>query len=502
MSAFGSTFIPRNLDRALFARMAAARPRGVQSVLPRLSRAADHGVLWAGAAAALGVFGGRSARRAALRGLGSLAIASTVSNLVAKPTTRRTRPVIDQVPVARRLSRTPHTTSFPSGHSASAAAFTFGVALESPRAALLIAPLAGAVALSRIYVGVHYPSDVLAGVAIGAAAAALTSHWWPTRPEAPATAVQPRLPAPELADGAGLSLVVNPGSGLTGQVDDSLRDLLPQADIRTLKPEDDLVGLLDEAAEHAARAGGALGVCGGDGTVNAAAGAAVRHGVPLAVFPGGTFNHFAADLGIETMEQVAQAVRAGDAVRVDLGRVASADGAREKIFLNTFSLGVYPELVHLRERLGKWIGKWPALAVSLAAVLATSRPTTVTINGVERRLWLLFAGNGVYHPAGFTPSYRPSLDDGLLDIRTVDGSLPLARTRLLLAVLTGTLHNSRVLVTGQVSRLRLETAERQVLFAYDGEVTELTSGSLVLGKRRQAVTVYRPAGPVDGVSSL
>lgn len=500
MTAFGSRFLARDLDRVLFARLAAARPRGVHSVLPRISRAADHGVLWAGTAAALGVLGGRSVRRGALRGLGSLAIASAVSNLIAKPTTRRARPVIDQVPVARRLRRAPHTTSFPSGHSASAAAFTFGVALESPRAALLVAPLAGAVALSRVYVGVHYPSDVLAGVAIGAAAAALTSHWWPTRPEAPATAVRPRLPAPVLADGAGVSLVVNPGSGFNGRVADELRELLPQADLRTLEPEDDLVELLDGAAERAARDGGALGVCGGDGTVNAAAGAAVRHGVPLAVFPGGTFNHFAADLGIETMSEVADALRAGDAVRVDLGRAASTDGAREKIFLNTFSLGVYPELVHRREKLEKWLGKWPALAVALATVLATSRPSTVVINGTERRLWLLFAGNGVYHPAGFAPTHRPSLDDGLLDIRTVDGSLPLARVRLLLAVLTGTLHNSRVLVTAQVPRLRLETTERQVLFAYDGEVRELSTGGLVLAKRRQALTVYRPAGPVDGVS--
>ncbi|MGC1287564.1 MAG: phosphatase PAP2 family protein [Streptosporangiaceae bacterium] len=43
-------------------------------------------------------------------------------------------------------------------------------------------PLALAVAASRVVTGVHYPSDVLAGLAIGTAAAASTLLWWPRRP--------------------------------------------------------------------------------------------------------------------------------------------------------------------------------------------------------------------------------------------------------------------------------------------------------------------------------
>ncbi|WP_425554902.1 phosphatase PAP2 family protein, partial [Kitasatospora putterlickiae] len=116
------------IDRTLFHRVATAdRPFGTGSVsgrwLRRLSRAADHGMLWFGAAAVLGAVGGRAGRRAALRGVSSLLLASSAANIAAKQVTRRPRPLLDPVPVARRLLRQPVTTSFPSGHSASAAAF-------------------------------------------------------------------------------------------------------------------------------------------------------------------------------------------------------------------------------------------------------------------------------------------------------------------------------------------------------------------------------------------
>jgi undecaprenyl-diphosphatase len=61
----------------------------------------------------------------------------------------------------------PGSTSFPSGHSAAAFAFTTGACQELPVLAPVLVPLAGAVAYSRVHTGVHYPSDVAAGAAIG-----------------------------------------------------------------------------------------------------------------------------------------------------------------------------------------------------------------------------------------------------------------------------------------------------------------------------------------------
>ncbi|WP_347877263.1 phosphatase PAP2 family protein [Streptomyces sp. 8K308] len=106
------------LDRRVFERVAAAHPPGVQAVLPRLSHAADHSRLWLATAAAFAATGDRTARRAAVRGVGALALASFVTNTVIKYVTSRERPLIDAVPLPRRLKRQPRTTSFPSGHAA------------------------------------------------------------------------------------------------------------------------------------------------------------------------------------------------------------------------------------------------------------------------------------------------------------------------------------------------------------------------------------------------
>ncbi|MFJ9965374.1 bifunctional phosphatase PAP2/diacylglycerol kinase family protein [Streptomyces avermitilis] len=485
------------LDQRLFTRVAAARLPRADPALVRLSRAADHGRLWLGTAAVLATADGRTARRAAVRGVGSLALASLTVNTVAKWATRRPRPLLDLVPQIRHLTRQPHTTSFPSGHSASAAAFATGVALESTGYGALVAPLAAAVAFSRVYVGVHYPGDVLAGMAIGVGAAALTCRWWPPRQGVPER-VRPTAHAPALPGGEDLVVLVNAraGTGLPGAARpavERLRVLLPRAELVEFGPDDDFAALLAEAAGRAARRGGALGVCGGDGSVNAAARAAARHGLALAVFPGGTVNHFALDVGVPDFDDIAVAVARGEAVAVDLGVAAPKEG-HEVLFLNTFSIGLYPELVRLRERLeGRW-GKWPAAAVALARHLRTATPVELRLDGRPRRLWLLFAGNGHYVPDGFAPAFRPRLDDGLIDLRLIDGDRRYARTRVIAAALAGTLGRSRVYSAAAVPRVRLEGLSGTRNLAYDGEVGSAPD-QLTLAKRGRGLVVYRLAVP-------
>ncbi|MGM9469005.1 bifunctional phosphatase PAP2/diacylglycerol kinase family protein [Streptomyces murinus] len=469
-------------DARLFERAARWNWPGAERVLPRLSRSANHGVLWAAVAAGVAATRTPRARRAALRGMASLAVASATVNTLGKRSVRRARPLLDPVPRGRRLRRQPVTTSFPSGHAASAAAFAVGVALESPAWGAAVAPLTFSVAASRVYTGVHFPSDVLAGAALGAGAAFLVRRLVPAR-AATVPGARPRAEVPALPEGEGLVVVANQGSGTADRVN-GLRAALPRAEIVECEP-----GETGDALAKAAVRARVLGVCGGDGTVNAAAVVALRHGLPLAVLPGGTLNHFALDLGVEDERDLARAVRKGEAVRVDAGRFVS-DGT-EGLFLNTLSLGVYPELVRARDSWSHRIGGWPAGLLGALRVLREGRhPLEVEVGGERRPLWMLFTGNGVYHRMGLAPGRRTDLADGLLDVRVVHGSGRPA-LRLLAAAAAGPLTRSPAHAAVQVNRLRLTGLAPGTPLAYDGEVTTV-SGEVTVEKLPEALTVYRP----------
>ncbi|MFG2126327.1 bifunctional phosphatase PAP2/diacylglycerol kinase family protein [Streptomyces sp. NPDC048751] len=470
------------LDNQVFEFAAERRWPGAERVLPRLSRSANHGVLWFATAAAMAAVRTPRARRAAARGLASLSLASLTINTLGKRSVRRPRPVLDPVPMARRLRRQPITTSFPSGHSASAAAFAAGVALESPAWGAVVAPVAFSVAMSRVYTGVHFPSDVLTGAALGAGAAFAVRALVPTRAQA-APPARPRTEVPALPDGAGLVVVANTGAGTADRVR-ALRDALPLAEVVECEPRD----VRAELEKAAARAR-VLGACGGDGTVNTAAEVALRTGLPLAVVPGGTLNHFALDLSVEDVRDLARAVRGGEGVRVDVGRFTC--GARQGVFLNTCSLGVYPELVRERERWSGRIGGWPAGVLAALRVLRADRhPLEAEVGGRAHPLWLLFAGNGTYHRMGLAPGRRIDLADGKLDVRVVHGGRRPA-LRLFAAAVAGPLTRSPVHAAVQVGRLRLNDVAPGTLLAHDGEVTEVR-GEVTLEKLPQALTVYRP----------
>jgi membrane-associated phospholipid phosphatase len=154
------------LDRALTRRSFRARSRRLDSALVAVTRAANYSRLWLLIAGGLAATGGRQARSAAGRGVLAIAIASAVANGPAKLLVRRRRPFSRARPA---LIPIPSTTSFPSGHSASAFAFATAACGELPALAPALVPLAAAVAYSRVHTGVHYPSDVAAGAALGVA---------------------------------------------------------------------------------------------------------------------------------------------------------------------------------------------------------------------------------------------------------------------------------------------------------------------------------------------
>lgn len=479
-------------DRWLFDVVARRHWPGADRVLPRLGRAANHGLLWGGAAVGIAVLGSAGARKAAVRGAASLALASATINTVGKWSVRRPRPVLDGVPAARQLTTQPRTTSFPSGHAASAFAFTAGVALESPLWGAVLAPVAASVAFSRVYTGVHYPSDVAAGAALGVAAGFVVRRLTRDAEEARIVPGDERaaVGAPALPDGNGLTVVINTGSGTaaTTGLDVLLRERLPKAELVECQgPE--LTAELAAAAERAT----VLGVCGGDGTINAAATAALRAGIPLAVFPGGTLNHFAIDLGLAGIEDTCRAVAAGHAVHIGVGRFTPGpdpEDTRAGYFLNNFSIGAYPELLGHRLRWAPRIGGGPAALLAAWRVLRAERPVRLKLAGKPRSVWLLFAGNGTYQGTGPAPRYRKSLGEGLLDVRLVHGG-GRPGPRLLAAAFAGPLTRSPVHVATRLRSLRVSDIPAGTPLAYDGEYAQAPT-ALVLDELPDALTVYRP----------
>jgi undecaprenyl-diphosphatase len=124
---------------------------------------------WFLVAGGLAIAGGPGGRRAAATGLAAIGVASFVVNQPLKLAGARRRPSreVHGVP-ERRWVTMPSSTSFPSGHSASEAAFAVAVGDVMPALRLPLGAAAVVVAFSRVYTGVHYPGDVLVGATVGA----------------------------------------------------------------------------------------------------------------------------------------------------------------------------------------------------------------------------------------------------------------------------------------------------------------------------------------------
>lgn len=125
------------------------------------------GVLWVPVAGLMALAG---KRRAAKRALTAAAVAMPIGHLISVVVHRR-RPSVANMPARRALPEHPDSSSFPSKHAVTAAAFGTATALEDREAAVFVTPLVLLVAYSRLRTRVHWPTDVLGGLLIGAAVA-------------------------------------------------------------------------------------------------------------------------------------------------------------------------------------------------------------------------------------------------------------------------------------------------------------------------------------------
>jgi membrane-associated phospholipid phosphatase len=159
------------VDTAVYGAIASSETPRLDVVMRGLSRSADQSKLWFATAAAMALLGGPRGRRAACNGLLSLSVASGSAHLAKLLTTRRRPARREAEELARRHVQMPRSSSFPSGHAASAFAFATGAGNVLPVFSAPLRAVATLVGYSRVHTGVHYPADALAGAFIGVSAA-------------------------------------------------------------------------------------------------------------------------------------------------------------------------------------------------------------------------------------------------------------------------------------------------------------------------------------------
>ena len=251
---------------------------------------------------------------------------------------------------------------------------------------------------------------------------------------------------------------------------------------------------LVKLAERAVKAGHPVIVAGGgDGTMNAVASAVAGSASAMGVLPLGTLNHFAKDLGIPLdLEASARIIVANRQVQLD---VAEVNG---RIFINNSSLGLYPELVKVRDNQRRRLGrsKWHALFWATLTVLRRHPMLDVRLTlddaTVTRRTPLVFIGNNEYLIEGFHVGSRERLDAGTLSIYLTRRRGRRGLLGLVLRALIGTLHQARDFEALTAQSLTIATRHKALPIATDGEVTVMTT-PLEYRIRPKALRVIVPA---------
>jgi len=235
----------------------------------------------------------------------------------------------------------------------------------------------------------------------------------------------------------------------------------------------DLPGALQTVTARA-RDFDALAVGGGDGTINAAAAHLAGTGIPLGVLPLGTLNHFARDLGIPPLIELACLVIAEGHVRaVDVGEVNG------RIFINNSSIGIYPYMVETRDvqRRALGLGKWGAMALSCLWILRRFPIRRLLIRAGHRarrhKTPCAFIGNNRYELEGPQLGTRAALDRGELWTVVARSRSRLHFLLVVLKAMAGRGRPHRNLEEIAATSVVIKSRARRLRVALDGEVAKM-----------------------------
>ncbi|MGH3412308.1 MAG: phosphatase PAP2 family protein [Marmoricola sp.] len=367
----------------------------------------------------------RRHRRAALWTVGVM-VTVGVANDILKLLVARPRPVWPH-PV-----ETLTTYSFPSGHSSGIAAGA-GVAivltlmLVRRRAVRrLVVAVAAVVALlvglDRVLLGVHDPSDVLAGWALGAAVVLV---WLAAFDPAPRSIVAQKGPMPEIRPGAEgtLAAVLNPAKlEDPGQFRDMVERMAAESGWSRVLWWQTTVEDTGYAMAHQAAVSGASVVVavGGDGTVRAVCEELAGTGIPVGIVPAGTGNLLARNLSIPLYLRAAVDVAMnGQDQAVDMARV-EGDRMDDATFLVMAGMGFDAAIMEgvdedVKARVGWLAYVWSALK----ALMFPAIRVEVSVDGApftRHRARTVVIGNVGHLQAGMPLLPDAAIDDGLLDV--------------------------------------------------------------------------------------